>query len=149
MRTFFLTKKYISIFVVCLLFSRSPQILSQHVHILANPPACLFPRPLPHVELEIKNITTKCLLGTISFISGEEMFWAHSCARVAGAGGVIERQQRSTVCTYMCIGVCVYVPLCACLNRVQLQSTCSTAGCCDVILPPLRCVFAPVWVTAL
>lgn len=77
------------------------------------------------------------------------MFRVYLCARVVGAAGVIERQQRSAVCTYMCIGVCVYVPLCACLNRVQLQSTCSTAGCCDVILPPLRCVFTPLWVTAL
>lgn len=46
----------------------------------------------------------------------------------------------------LCVCVCTYVPLCACLNGVQLpiQGSCSAAGCCDVIRPPHHCVFTPV-----
>lgn len=126
------------------------QILSVRIRILANHQPGLNPRR-PHVKLGIK----KCLLRTIGVISGKEMFCLRMFlrARVTGAAAVIERQERRTVCTWKCIGacacLCMPVLLCACLKRVQLWGTCSSAGFCDVILPPILCVFTPVWVNAL
>lgn len=65
------------------------------------------------------------------------------CARVAGATCAIQRQRRRSVCVH------IHIHYVRSLDGVQLRGTCSSAGCCDVILPPLHCVFTPAWVTAL
>lgn len=95
-----------------------------------------------------------CLFRTANIISGAEMFSVFVCTcdggglQLRGGGG-----ERACACTYIgvraCVCVCVYMPLCVSLNMVQLQGTCCSAGCCDVILPPLHSVFTPAWVTPL
>ena len=131
-------------------FNLGPQILSRRVRFPANHWLAYY-RPRPMWSWKKKAQQLRSLLRTTSFY-----FWSGNVqcvpvrARAVGAVGAIERAAEEEECVYVymyrCECTCPYVRA---WTGSKLLCTCSPAGCCDVILPLLRCVFTPAWVTPL
>lgn len=144
-------------FHMSIFFHHSPQILSERVCILAY--HWLTSSHPPHVKLQIKNNSNVSSGQPVLFLVREcsvcvcVHVWRRRsvCLRGGSRGGVCVGISILLILWVMCACACVctYMPLCACLNGVQLQGSCSSAGCCDVIRPPLHCVFTPAWVRPL